>query len=289
MSPQNDETTWDGNAMTQSDMMEKDTVLVLDDKDNVIGSASKKESHVFSAKQPRGILHRAFSVFLFDETTGDLLLQRRASTKITFPNVWTNTCCSHPLHGMVPPEVDSPQDVKDGTTLGAKNAAVRKLWHELGIPPEQVPVEKFKFLTRLHYWAADTVTHGQESPWGEHEIDYVLFITIPDAKKTLTIEPHPEEVDGIQWVNKSELIKGMKTGLWSPWFRLIVQKWLIAPSGWWENLDETMKTDKQCDYDNIHEFDPPVEHMGGAGDAGPYLGVSKNSEGSSEKLAGDSS
>ena len=73
--------------MTQTDMMEKDTVLVLDDLDNVIGSASKKDSHVFEPDQSRGILHRAFSVFLFDESTGELLLQKRASTKITFPNV----------------------------------------------------------------------------------------------------------------------------------------------------------------------------------------------------------
>lgn len=73
--------------MTQTDMMEKDTVLVLDDLDNVIGSASKKDSHVFKTDQSRGILHRAFSVFLFDESTGELLLQKRASTKITFPNV----------------------------------------------------------------------------------------------------------------------------------------------------------------------------------------------------------
>jgi isopentenyl-diphosphate delta-isomerase len=73
--------------MTQDDMMIKDTVLVLDDDDNVIGSESKKGSHLFNAKTQRGVLHRAFSVFLFDESTGELLLQQRASTKITFPNV----------------------------------------------------------------------------------------------------------------------------------------------------------------------------------------------------------
>ena len=80
-------TTWDGNGMTQEDMMIKDTVLVLDKDDNVIGSASKRTSHEFTIQQERGILHRAFSVFLFDESTGELLLQQRASTKITFPNV----------------------------------------------------------------------------------------------------------------------------------------------------------------------------------------------------------
>jgi isopentenyl-diphosphate delta-isomerase len=61
---------------------------------------------------------------------------------------------------MSPSEVDSPQDVANGTVSGAKHAAIRKLDHELGIPASQVPFVKFKFLTRLHYWAADTVTHG---------------------------------------------------------------------------------------------------------------------------------
>jgi hypothetical protein len=82
--------TWDGNSMTQQDMMLKDTVLVLDNDDNVIGSASKRSSHEFTSEQARGILHRAFSVFLFDESTGELLLQQRASSKITFPNVRHN-------------------------------------------------------------------------------------------------------------------------------------------------------------------------------------------------------
>jgi isopentenyl-diphosphate delta-isomerase len=63
---------------------------------------------------------------------------------------------------MEPNEVDKPEDVANGTVLGAKYAAIRKLDHELGIPVDQLSVEKFKFLTRLHYWAADTVTHGAE-------------------------------------------------------------------------------------------------------------------------------
>lgn len=153
---------WDGKSLTQTQFMERDTVLVTDWDDNVIDSASKKSSHEFSAAQPHGVLHRAFSVFLFDESTSELLLQKRASTKITFPNVWTNTCCSHPLHGMDPPEVDAPDDVASGTVVGAKNAAVRKLEHELGIPRGELDLGGFKFLTRVHYWAADTVTHGAD-------------------------------------------------------------------------------------------------------------------------------
>jgi len=266
-------TKWDGNAMSQLDFMEKDTVLVLDNKDNVIGSESKRASHEFNAKQPRAVLHRAFSVFIFDESTGELLLQQRASSKITFPSVWTNTCCSHPLHGMSPSEVDTPEDVANGTVNGVKYAAIRKLDHELGIPADQLPIEKFKFLARLHYWAADTVTHGPKSPWGEHEIDYVLFFTVP-TKDALTIRPRPDEVDDVKWVTKSKLVSMMNDPklLFSPWFRIIVAKWALNDGGWWDNLKETMETDKQCDYVNIHPFDPPVEHMGGLGNAGPMFG-----------------
>lgn len=275
--------TWNGNAMSQEDMMKKDTVIVLDDDDNVIGSASKKASHKFTIEQPRAILHRAFSVFLFDESTGELLLQQRASTKITFPNVWTNTCCSHPLHGMEPSEVDQPKDVVDGSVIGAKNAAIRKLYHELGIPSEQVPIENFKFLTRLHYWAADTVTHGPNSEWGEHEIDYVIFICVP-SKSDLTLKPHPDEVDDVQWVTRQGLIDMMKDKslLFSPWFRLICKKWFLDL--WWKDLTSTMTTNDHCDYATIHCFDPPKEHLGGGGNAGPLF--TKLIEGDQSKKQG---
>lgn len=75
-------------------------------------------------------------------------------------------------------QVDEPEDLADGSVPGVKNAAVRKLDHELGISAEHLPVEAFKFLTRLHYYAADAVTHGVNAPWGEHEIDYILFIKV---------------------------------------------------------------------------------------------------------------
>ena len=99
--------------------MHKDECITVDAADAITGSANKCDSHRFTVQQPAGRLHRAFSVFLFD---GDdrLLLQRRARSKITFPGVWTNTCCSHPLHGHEPSEVDAPEDVAAGTVMGAK-------------------------------------------------------------------------------------------------------------------------------------------------------------------------
>ena len=73
--------------------------------------------------------------------------------------------------------------------------------------------------------------------------------------------------------------------LFSPWFRIIAQRWMIGGNtnnqvdneriggddggeeGWWDDLDRTMYTIDFCDYDTIHRFDPPDEHMGGAGNA----------------------
>jgi isopentenyl-diphosphate delta-isomerase type 1 len=65
------------------------------------GHDSKYSTHRFIPAQPAGKLHRAFSVFLFDKQN-KLLLQQRAASKITFPSLWTNTCCSHPLYGYEP-------------------------------------------------------------------------------------------------------------------------------------------------------------------------------------------
>mmetsp|Transcript_6541 Transcript_6541/g.13700 ORF Transcript_6541/g.13700 Transcript_6541/m.13700 type:complete len:812 (-) Transcript_6541:185-2620(-) len=271
---------WDGDAMTQEEFMLRDTVLVLDRDDNVTGSESKKQAHVFSPEQPRGVLHRAFSVFLFDEESGEVLLQKRAASKITFPNVWTNTCCSHPLHGMAPPENDGPAAVADGSVPGAKHAAIRKLKHELGIPCEEVPHANFRFLTRMHYWAADTVTHGDDAPWGEHEIDYILFISVKGAKdgSGLTVKAHPDEVDDVWWIGPERLAEELaKEGgplLWSPWFRLIARRWLLGEKGWWAEWKKICagEAHRHDDWNSVHRFDPPKEHMGGGGRAGPWLG-----------------
>lgn len=70
-------------------------------------------------------LHRAFSVFLFTPQK-ELILQQRSASKITFPNVWTNSCCSHPLYTL--DELD-----ENTNSIGVRRAAVRKLEHELGI------------------------------------------------------------------------------------------------------------------------------------------------------------
>lgn len=85
--------------------------------------------------------------------------------------------------------------------------------------------------------------------------------------------PHVDEVDALKWVSQQQL-KDMfddTSLLFSPWFRLIVRKWFFGPNGWWTNWKECMTTDKFNDCINIHRFDPPKEHLGGAGKAGPMF------------------
>eukprot|EP00475_Leptophrys_vorax_P024730 TRINITY_DN3418_c0_g1_i2.p1 TRINITY_DN3418_c0_g1~~TRINITY_DN3418_c0_g1_i2.p1 ORF type:complete len:180 (-),score=21.87 TRINITY_DN3418_c0_g1_i2:375-914(-) len=134
--------------------------IQVDYDDNIIGHVDKKSSHL-AVNIRKGILHRAFSVFLFN-TKGELLLQQRASEKITFPDCWTNTCCSHPLH--VPEEIDSVQ--------GAKFAARRKLKHELGIDESLIDLNELTYLTRIYYGAIQ-----DDGVWGEHEsrVDESMF------------------------------------------------------------------------------------------------------------------
>jgi isopentenyl-diphosphate delta-isomerase len=159
----------------------------------------------------KGLLHRAFSAFIFRPSDGKLLLQQRASEKITFPDMWTNTCCSHPLDDFEEEKVEKEQ-------LGVRIAASRKLEHELGIPREQTPIDQFQYLTRIHYLAPS------DGMWGEHEgsclkflvrlpssadsrpllllcsVDYILFLTAD-----VTVTANANEIRDHKYVNKAEL------------------------------------------------------------------------------------
>ena len=196
--------------------------IVLDEDDNPIGSASKKICHLMT-NIDKGLLHRAFSCFLFD-SQNRLLLQQRATEKITFPDMWTNTCCSHPLG--VPSETGA---TLEAAVAGVKKAAQRKLDHELGIKAHQVPLDKFDFLTRIHYKAPS------DGKWGEYEIDYVLFI-----KADVDLEVNPNEVQDIKYVAADQLKKMFEDDSlkFTPWFKLICESLLFE---WWEHLDSGLE------------------------------------------------
>ncbi|KAF1821371.1 IDI1, isopentenyl diphosphate:dimethylallyl diphosphate isomerase [Dissoconium aciculare CBS 342.82] len=196
--------------------------IVLDEDDNPIGSASKKVCHLMENIN-KGLLHRAFSCFLFD-SQNRLLLQQRATEKITFPDLWTNTCCSHPLG--VPSETGA---TLEAAVAGVKRAAVRKLDHELGINAAQVPIEKFDYLTRIHYMAPS------DGKWGEHEIDYIVFI-----KADVDLNINPNEVRDSKYVSADELKAMFEDDQYkfTPWFKLICQSMLFE---WWAHLNDGLE------------------------------------------------
>ena len=123
-------------------------------------------------------------------------------------------------------------------------------------------------------------------------------MTVP-SRSCITLEPHPEEVDDVKWVTKSELLDMFRDEslLFSPWFRIIADRWLVGGGGysgggatrgkgWWDDLRRTMTTGDFCDYGSVHRFDPPAEHMGGDGDAGPMFdpaGREEEEEGGGEE------
>ncbi|KAJ2775611.1 isopentenyl-diphosphate delta-isomerase idi1 [Coemansia javaensis] len=206
--------------------------ILVDENDRAVGAASKKQCHLMENIN-KGTLHRAFSVFLFN-SKNELLLQQRASEKITFPECYTNTCCSHPLA--------TPDELEERDQLGVKRAAQRKLEHELGIRPEQVPLDKFQYLTRIHYVAPS------DGMWGEHEIDYILFV-----RADVDLAVNENEVKSTRYVSMDQLktliAEADQTGTkLTPWFKLIDTNFLYK---WWARLDDL---DALVDRDTIHRL-----------------------------------
>jgi isopentenyl-diphosphate delta-isomerase len=184
--------------------------ILVDESDAVTGSASKADCH-----HGEGVLHRAFSILIFN-SEGRLLLQQRSSEKITFPGVWANTCCSHPLHCEL--------ELETQDAMGVKRAAQRKLEQELGIPETGAPLEDMVFMTRMLYRAR------ANAEWVEHEMDHIICL-----RADVEPAPNPNEIAETRWVTQAELRDLLNSELIGPWFRLIAENLLPA---WWENLDD---------------------------------------------------
>jgi len=95
---------------SQTKAFNEESLLLVDRNDNVVGNVSKIEGHLNSYNRT-GHAHRAFSVFLFNQNN-ELLLHQRSEKKITFPLLWTNSCCSHPLN--------TPEEMVEENYLGIK-------------------------------------------------------------------------------------------------------------------------------------------------------------------------
>ena len=164
----------------------EEQVVLISEKDEVLGLMDKMQAH------ENGLLHRAFSVFLFNEK-GEVLLQKRAAEKYHSPNQWTNAVCSHPR-------------LNESYEEGAK----RRLQEELGI---DVDIEKkFHFL-----YKADV---GNEL-W-EHELDHVFT-----GKFEGEFQLNPEEVAEVKYLSMEDLEMEMldKPENFTEWFKIILKEY----------------------------------------------------------------
>lgn len=163
----------------------KEEVILVDENDRAAGACEKMEAH------RKGLLHRAFSVFIFDRK-GRLLLQRRALGKYHSGGLWTNTCCGHPRPG---------EDIN--------RAAKRRLKEEMGLDCELREVFHFTYHAKL------------ENGLTEHEYDHVFFGEC-DADPM----PDPMEAAGWKFVDCDQLKQETRSrpGSFTAWFRLCFDK-----------------------------------------------------------------
>ena len=219
----------------QAGMM-AEAVLQVDENDVVVGPVSKADSHYQSGK-----LHRAFSVLLFN-SEGKLLLQQRAHDKITFPSVWANSCCSHPLA--------SEEEMDETNARGVKIAAIRKLDQELGIAADSLNIDDFVFITKMRYSAR------MNADWIEREIDHILMI-----QADVELNPNPNEVSNVKWVSATELedmlVEPDGGDVIAPWFRCIAAR--LMNEEWWSAIGD--KEACEALQDNVIHDMGDVTHM----------------------------
>jgi isopentenyl-diphosphate delta-isomerase len=163
---------------------EAEQLILVDEDDNETGHLSKAACH-----DGDGLLHRAFSLFLFNDA-GELLLQRRAESKRLWPGYWSNSCCSHPRRG-------------ESMAVATR----RRLRDELNV---EAPLE---FVYKFVYQAA------YEDVGSEHELCHVYLGRIPED-----IRPNDHEIAGIRFVSAAELDDDMakSPASFTPWFK---QEW----------------------------------------------------------------
>lgn len=167
--------------MTQTE----EKVILVNENDEVLGLMPKMEAH------EKALLHRAFSVFIYNDK-GQLMLQQRALSKYHTPGLWTNTCCSH-------------------QRLGETNieAGKRRLMEEMGFSTELQ--ESISFIYKAPF----------ENGLTEHEYDYILI-----GHYNQDPDPNPNEVASWKWVNLDELQIDIKTNPnhYTAWFKIIFEK-----------------------------------------------------------------
>ncbi|MBO9563235.1 MAG: isopentenyl-diphosphate Delta-isomerase [Niastella sp.] len=157
-------------------------VILVNEQDEAVGVMEKIEAH------RKAVLHRAFSVFIFN-SKGEMLLQQRAFSKYHSGGLWTNACCGHPAPGEL-----------------TGNAAARRLHEEMG------------FTTELHELFDFTYRHAFDNGLTEYELDHV-FAGTWDAQ----MHPNPEEVHDHCFMSLDEIRQSMSEHpqQYTVWFRIV--------------------------------------------------------------------
>jgi len=166
--------------------MEREQLILVDHDDMEIGTETKEKCHY---KQP--ILHRALSVFIFNDS-GQMLVTKRSSKKKTWPGFWSNSCCSHPRKGEE-----------------TEKAAQRRIREELGIDVPLTYLFKFEYSAQFN------------EDWGENELDWVFI-----GKHNGPFRHNRDEIDEWQFVDVEELKRDVKKhpNRYTPWFKLCFER-----------------------------------------------------------------
>ncbi len=162
---------------------DSEALILVDEADREVGHLSKAKCH-----DGQGVLHRAFSLLIFNDA-GELLLQQRSASKRLWPLYWSNSCCSHPRRAE-----------------SMETAIHRRLYEELGL---RCPLQ---FLFKFQYQAQF------ESAGSEQELCSVFIGRSGDR-----VRSNPEEIQALRWVQPEVLqaeLAGEEAGKFTPWFKL---------------------------------------------------------------------
>ena len=169
---------------------DNEALIIVDAQDQILGHGAKADLH-----RGTGTLHRAFSIFLFNDA-GEVLLQQRSLQKPLWPGYWSNTCCSHP---------------RRGESYGV--ATGRRLQEELGVGAPLFFTHRFRYQAQFDDIGA------------EHELCSVYVGRIDCDPK-----PNPQEISDWQWITPNKLDEWLETTpeTLTPWFKL---EWGALRSG----------------------------------------------------------
>lgn len=181
-----------------------DEIILVDHRDNDIGSEEKDQCHRIPTK-----LHRAFSIFIVNRF-GQMLIQKRAGTKKTWPGFWSNACCSHPRKG---------ENLAEATS--------RRLGEELGFTCPLKHIVSFRY--KAEY----------DKEFGENEIDHV-FVGQFDGM----IKPNKDEIGDWRFISIEELLHDVHKhpDKFTPWFKKALPKVVKFMT---ESFHKTVRSDSQ--------------------------------------------